>query len=112
MMLDKCTATGHKSVKLRCSRRVHGSRFEVGDGVGAGPAGVNFMALTDISTRSLPEIVSLTGRTAVVTGTAWSLGKATARRPAEAGASVPIGDIDGDKARKPRKRSANYTARA
>jgi NAD(P)-dependent dehydrogenase (short-subunit alcohol dehydrogenase family) len=58
----------------------------------------DFMALTDVSTRPLTEVASLAGRTAVVTGAAWGLGKATARRLAEAGASVLIGDIDTEKA--------------
>lgn len=56
------------------------------------------MAITDVSSRPIAEIVSLAGRTAVVTGAAWGLGKATARRLAEAGASVLIGDIDEGKA--------------
>jgi NAD(P)-dependent dehydrogenase (short-subunit alcohol dehydrogenase family) len=51
-------------------------------------------AVPDVSTRNLAEIVSLEGRRAVVTGGAWGLGKAAARRLAEAGASVLIGDID------------------
>jgi NAD(P)-dependent dehydrogenase (short-subunit alcohol dehydrogenase family) len=56
------------------------------------------MAVTDVSSRSIPEIVSLAGRSAVITGAAWGLGRATARRLAEAGASVLIGDIDEEKA--------------
>jgi NAD(P)-dependent dehydrogenase (short-subunit alcohol dehydrogenase family) len=56
------------------------------------------MTIPDVSTKSLNEIVSLAGRAAVVTGAAWGLGKATARRLAEAGASVLIGDIDVEKA--------------
>src|SRR3954453_23732316 len=52
------------------------------------------MVLRDVSTSSLNDVMSLAGRTAVVTGAAWGLGKATARRLAEAGASVLIGDID------------------
>jgi NAD(P)-dependent dehydrogenase (short-subunit alcohol dehydrogenase family) len=56
------------------------------------------MVLRDVSTSSLNDVISLAGRTAVVTGAAWGLGKATARRLAEAGASVLIGDIDVDTA--------------
>src|SRR6266571_465532 len=56
------------------------------------------MVLRDVSTTPLSGIISLAGRAAVVTGAAWGLGKATARRLAEAGASVLIGDIDVDKA--------------
>jgi NAD(P)-dependent dehydrogenase (short-subunit alcohol dehydrogenase family) len=54
--------------------------------------------LRDVSAAPLSDIISLAGRTAVVTGAAWGLGKATARRLAEAGASVLIGDIDVAKA--------------
>src|SRR5262245_48450609 len=50
--------------------------------------------LRDVSAAPLSDIISLAGRTAVVTGAAWGLGKATARRLAEAGAAVLIGDID------------------
>jgi NAD(P)-dependent dehydrogenase (short-subunit alcohol dehydrogenase family) len=56
------------------------------------------MSVRDVSTAPLGDLISLAGRTAVVTGAAWGLGKATARRLAEAGASVLIGDIDVDKA--------------
>lgn len=56
------------------------------------------MTIPDVASKSLSQIVSLAGRTAIVTGAAWGLGKATARRLAEAGASVLIGDIDVDKA--------------
>lgn len=52
------------------------------------------MSIPDVSSKSLADLVSLAGRSAVVTGAAWGLGKATARRLAEAGASVLIGDID------------------
>ncbi|MCI4592069.1 SDR family oxidoreductase [Sphingobium sp. BYY-5] len=56
------------------------------------------MAIPDVSAHSLPALYSLTDRAAVVTGAAWGLGKATARRLAEAGASVLIADIDGEAA--------------
>jgi len=56
------------------------------------------MSIPDVSSKSLADLVSLAGRSAVVTGAAWGLGKATARRLAEAGASVLIGDIDLEKA--------------
>jgi len=56
------------------------------------------MSLPDVSDHSLQQLVSLAGRTAVVTGAAWGLGKATARRLAEAGAAVVIADIDMDTA--------------
>ncbi len=56
------------------------------------------MTIADVSAHPINEILSLAGRNAVVTGAAWGLGKATARRLAEAGASVIIGDIDEEKA--------------
>ncbi len=55
-------------------------------------------APADVSNRSLAELISLEGRNAVITGAAWGLGKATARRFAEAGAAIVIGDIDEAKA--------------
>ena len=51
------------------------------------------MSIPDISERPLGELVSLTGRHAVVTGGSMGIGYAIARRLAEAGASVLIGDI-------------------
>jgi NAD(P)-dependent dehydrogenase (short-subunit alcohol dehydrogenase family) len=48
----------------------------------------------DVSDRSLKQLISLEGRSAVVTGGARGLGLATARRLAEAGAVVMIGDVD------------------
>jgi NAD(P)-dependent dehydrogenase (short-subunit alcohol dehydrogenase family) len=56
------------------------------------------MNIADVTSRSIAEIVRLDGRVAVVTGAAWGLGKAIARRLAEAGASLVIGDIDEAKA--------------
>jgi NAD(P)-dependent dehydrogenase (short-subunit alcohol dehydrogenase family) len=52
------------------------------------------VAVPDLTDRSLDELVSLRGRNAVVTGGAKGLGRAIARRLAEAGASVVIGDVD------------------
>jgi len=51
------------------------------------------MTIADVSDRSLSDLISLTGRRAVVTGGAQGLGKAIACRLAEAGASVLIGDL-------------------
>jgi len=51
------------------------------------------MTIADVSDKSLPDLFSLTGRRAVVTGGAQGLGKAITRRLAEAGASVLIGDL-------------------
>lgn len=52
------------------------------------------MAYADFSDRSLAELVSLEGRTAVVTGAGIGLGRAIARRLAEAGARLVVGDLD------------------
>ncbi len=52
------------------------------------------MMITDVSDRSIPELVSLEGRAAVITGGARGIGLAIATRFAEAGASVLIGDLD------------------
>ncbi len=51
------------------------------------------MAIADVSAHSIAQLTSLVGRSAVVTGAAQGLGKAIARRLAEAGANVLIGDI-------------------
>lgn len=51
-------------------------------------------AIADVTNHSIAELVSLAGRSAVVTGGGRGLGKAIARRLAEAGANVLIGDID------------------
>ena len=50
--------------------------------------------ITDVSDKSIPELVSLEGRAAVITGGARGIGLAIARRFAESGASVLIGDLD------------------
>jgi len=51
------------------------------------------MTIADVSEMPLSRLLSLAGRRAVVTGGAQGLGKAIARRLAEAGASVLIGDL-------------------
>ena len=52
------------------------------------------MAVADITDKPLAELLSLKGRGAVVTGGAQGLGKGIARRIAEAGASLLIGDLN------------------
>jgi NAD(P)-dependent dehydrogenase (short-subunit alcohol dehydrogenase family) len=53
------------------------------------------VSLPDPSDRSIPELISLRGRGALVTGAAVGLGAAIARRLVEAEANVVITDIDG-----------------
>jgi NAD(P)-dependent dehydrogenase (short-subunit alcohol dehydrogenase family) len=50
-------------------------------------------ATPDVSNRSIAELISLSGRTAVVTGGAAGIGLGIAHRFAEAGARVVIADI-------------------
>ncbi|MET0377724.1 MAG: SDR family NAD(P)-dependent oxidoreductase [Spongiibacteraceae bacterium] len=51
------------------------------------------MSIPDRSNSSLPQLLSLQGRRAVITGGARGLGLAIAQRFAEAGASVALGDV-------------------
>ena len=57
------------------------------------------MRIADHSSRTLTDLYSLQGRGAVVTGGAQGIGAQTARRLAEAGANVVIGDVNIDGAR-------------
>jgi NAD(P)-dependent dehydrogenase (short-subunit alcohol dehydrogenase family) len=52
--------------------------------------------IPDHSARALPDLLSLRGRSAVVTGAASGIGAATAARLSEAGASVVVADLDLD----------------
>jgi NAD(P)-dependent dehydrogenase (short-subunit alcohol dehydrogenase family) len=56
------------------------------------------LAAPDVSHKNLAELISLSGRRAVVTGGARGIGRASAERLAEAGAQVVLGDLDGDAA--------------
>lgn len=57
------------------------------------------MAIADVTEVPVGDLLSLAGRAAVVTGGAQGLGRAMARRLAEAGASVIIGDLKDELAR-------------
>lgn len=52
----------------------------------------------DVSSASLTDLLSLRGRRAVVTGGVQGLGRAIVERLAEAGASIAVADLDGDRA--------------
>ena len=51
------------------------------------------MSIADLSAVPISDLISLQGRRAVVTGGSMGIGYAIARRLAEAGASVLVGDI-------------------
>ena len=67
------------------------------------------MAIADVSSHTIAQLVDLTGKTAVVTGGAQGIGKAISRRLAEAGASVVIGDINADGAQATARELAGTT---
>lgn len=70
------------------------------------------MAIADVQNTPLAELISLKGRSAVVTGGAQGLGKAMVRRLAEAGACVVIGDLKIEQAEaSARELSERYGAR-
>jgi NAD(P)-dependent dehydrogenase (short-subunit alcohol dehydrogenase family) len=56
------------------------------------------VSVPDVSSKSLAELVSLSGRRAVVTGAGRGLGRAIAERLAEAGADVLVADIQDEPA--------------
>ncbi len=53
------------------------------------------MPVADVSSVPVADMLSLAGRTAVVTGGARGIGEAICRRFAEAGADVVVADLDG-----------------
>lgn len=63
--------------------------------------------IPDVSNQSIASLVSLKGKSAVITGGAKGLGAAIARRFAEAGAAVLVGDIDEAGATDTARRIAN-----
>ena len=56
------------------------------------------MSAVNSSTASLPELLDLSGRRAIVSGAGQGLGLAVAARLAEAGAAVLLIDLDVDRA--------------
>lgn len=66
------------------------------------------MTYIDVSSHSLTELISLRGRTAVVTGGAAGIGHAISKRLAEAGANLVIGDLNEDKAKETAAEFAAY----
>lgn len=56
------------------------------------------MPIDDVTDRPLTDLVSLSGRRAVVTGGARGIGAAISRRLAEAGATLAVADLDDDAA--------------
>lgn len=57
------------------------------------------MTAPDLTGTPVADLISLSGRVAVITGGARGIGEAIARRFVEAGASVLIGDLDEEAAR-------------
>lgn len=54
---------------------------------------------SDVSARSVADLIALNGRSALVTGGAQGLGRAIAERLAEAGADIALADLNGELAR-------------
>lgn len=70
------------------------------------------MAIRDVSDHSIAELISLKGRSAVITGAAQGLGFAIAKRLAEAGADIILADINGNLAKEAASRlGALYPSR-
>ena len=56
------------------------------------------MAVADLSNRTIDQLISLDGRTTVITGAGQGIGYVIARRFVEAGAHVVIADLDRERA--------------
>ena len=69
-------------------------------------------SVRDVSGASLVDLLSLSGRVAVVTGAASGIGYATAARLAEVGARVIVADIDADAAEQAQTRLGDRTLAA
>ena len=66
------------------------------------------MSMQDLSSKTIEELVSLRGRSAIVTGGAAGLGFAICKRLAEAGADVLIADLDEQAATEAADRLADH----
>jgi NAD(P)-dependent dehydrogenase (short-subunit alcohol dehydrogenase family) len=51
---------------------------------------------SDVSARSVADLIALNGRSALITGGAQGLGRAIAERLAEAGANIALADLNGE----------------
>ena len=71
-------------------------RLQVASDTSIGYKGSVVGAIRDASSTLLPDLISLSGRVAIVTGGARGIGYACCARLAEAGAAVLVADLDGE----------------